>query len=78
MTLKKLLRTLFQKDHRSRRKIISPIPSNFTAAPLPVVYDGTILPGDKLNPETGEIMGPRGKEPVRYGDWENKGRCWDF
>ena len=30
------------------------------------------------NPETGEIGGPRGKEPTRYGDWEAKGRCWDF
>lgn len=31
-----------------------------------------------LNEETGEIGGPRGKEPTRYGDWEAKGRCWDF
>lgn len=33
---------------------------------------------DTRNPETGEIGGPRGKEPTRYGDWEAKGRCWDF
>ena len=26
-------------------------------------------------PESG---GPKGKEPTRYGDWENKGICWDF
>ena len=25
-----------------------------------------------------EHGGPRGKEPTRYGDWENKGICWDF
>ena len=25
-----------------------------------------------------ESGGPRGKEPTRYGDWENKGICWDF
>jgi len=25
-----------------------------------------------------ETGGPRGKEPTRYGDWENKGICWDF
>ena len=31
-----------------------------------------------VNEETGEIGGPRGKEPTRYGDWEAKGRCWDF
>lgn len=30
------------------------------------------------NPKTGERMGPRGLEPTRYGDWEAKGRCWDF
>ena len=26
----------------------------------------------------GEIGGPKGKEPTRYGDWERKGRCIDF
>lgn len=26
----------------------------------------------------GEIGGPRGPEPTRYGDWEAKGRCSDF
>jgi hypothetical protein len=26
-------------------------------------------------PESG---GPKGEEPTRYGDWENKGICWDF
>ncbi|XP_058206157.1 uncharacterized protein LOC131319781 [Rhododendron vialii] len=36
--------------------------------------------GDELdlNKETGEIGGPRGPEPTRYGDWERKGRCYDF
>mgnify|MGYP000368517261 CR=1 FL=1 len=27
---------------------------------------------------TGEIGGPKGPEPTRYGDWEKKGRCIDF
>ncbi|KNA11971.1 hypothetical protein SOVF_130190 [Spinacia oleracea] len=31
-----------------------------------------------VNKETGEIGGPRGPEPTRYGDWEQKGRCSDF
>lgn len=31
-----------------------------------------------VNPETGEIGGPRGPEPTRYGDWERKGRVTDF
>ncbi|MFD1626490.1 DUF1674 domain-containing protein [Azospirillum griseum] len=26
----------------------------------------------------GEIGGPQGPEPTRYGDWEFKGRCSDF
>ncbi|KAJ1336927.1 UPF0369 protein C6orf57 [Batrachochytrium salamandrivorans] len=30
------------------------------------------------NPSTGEIGGPRGVEPTRYGDWERKGRTYDF
>ena len=27
---------------------------------------------------SGEIGGPRGPEPTRYGDWEVGGRCTDF
>ena len=27
---------------------------------------------------TEETGGPKGEEPTRYGDWENKGICWDF
>ncbi len=26
----------------------------------------------------GEIGGPEGLEPTRYGDWEVNGRCTDF
>lgn len=26
----------------------------------------------------GEIGGPAGPEPTRFGDWEFKGRCSDF
>jgi len=33
---------------------------------------------DARNPVTGEIGGPRGPEPTRYGDWERKGRLSDF
>ena len=33
---------------------------------------------DDVNPETGEIGGPTGPEPTRYGDWERKGRVTDF
>ncbi|CAG0882947.1 unnamed protein product [Cyprideis torosa] len=31
-----------------------------------------------VNPKTGEIGGPKGPEPTRYGDWERKGRVSDF
>ncbi|OMO88404.1 hypothetical protein CCACVL1_08408 [Corchorus capsularis] len=34
--------------------------------------------GDHVNKETGEVGGPKGPEPTRYGDWERNGRCYDF
>ncbi|CAK9146574.1 unnamed protein product [Ilex paraguariensis] len=33
---------------------------------------------EDVNKETGEIGGPRGPEPTRFGDWERNGRCSDF
>ncbi|WP_372398391.1 succinate dehydrogenase assembly factor 4 [Azospirillum sp. HJ39] len=42
-----------------------------TAAP-----DATEAKGPEQKP--GEIGGPKGPEPTRYGDWEFKGRCSDF
>jgi len=32
-------------------------------------------PEDEAPEESG---GPKGKEPTRYGDWENNGICRDF
>ena len=32
--------------------------------------------GPKQKP--GEVGGPKGPEPTRYGDWEVGGRCTDF
>jgi hypothetical protein len=26
----------------------------------------------------GEVGGPKGPEPTRFGDWERNGRCIDF
>lgn len=34
--------------------------------------------GVYVNKLTGEVGGPRGPEPTRYGDWERAGRCSDF
>ncbi|MFN3943541.1 MAG: DUF1674 domain-containing protein [Allosphingosinicella sp.] len=28
--------------------------------------------------DVAESGGPKGREPTRYGDWENKGIAWDF
>jgi len=33
---------------------------------------------NNTNPKTGEVGGPKGPEPTRYGDWERKGRVTDF
>mmetsp|Transcript_14597 Transcript_14597/g.37179 ORF Transcript_14597/g.37179 Transcript_14597/m.37179 type:complete len:204 (+) Transcript_14597:34-645(+) len=33
---------------------------------------------DDVNPLTGEVGGPRGYEPTRYGDWAKNGRVSDF
>ncbi|MEK9911356.1 MAG: succinate dehydrogenase assembly factor 4 [Candidatus Puniceispirillum sp.] len=30
------------------------------------------------DPMPPEVNGPKGPEPTRYGDWEQKGRCTDF
>lgn len=35
-------------------------------------------PHPPINPHTGEVGGPEGPEPTRYGDWERKGICVDF
>lgn len=36
------------------------------------------VPAPDKAAETAEHGGPKGKEPTRYGDWENNGICWDF
>ncbi len=35
-------------------------------------------PKGTMTQPPGEIGGPSGPEPTRYGDWEQKGRCSDF
>ncbi|MDB5366363.1 MAG: hypothetical protein JWM77_2290 [Rhodospirillales bacterium] len=35
-------------------------------------------PTGKTPQKPGEIGGPKGPEPTRYGDWEVGGRCTDF
>ena len=36
------------------------------------------VPAAEEAKETSESGGPKGKEPTRYGDWENNGIAWDF
>ena len=33
---------------------------------------------DEAKPKPGEVGGPKGAEPTRYGDWQIKGRVSDF
>ena len=40
-----------------------------------VIAAATDAPEQKI---PAEINGPKGPEPTRYGDWEQKGRCTDF
>jgi hypothetical protein len=38
----------------------------------------TGAPIEAVPQKPGEIGGPKGPEPTRYGDWEVNGRCSDF
>ena len=49
-----------------------PVPAPLTA-PDPA---STLRPVPSQPP--GEVGGPKGLEPTRFGDWETNGRCSDF
>lgn len=51
-------------------------PGNATPLPGPTPAAEPAAKGPEQKP--GEIGGPKGPEPTRYGDWEFKGRCTDF
>ncbi|KAJ2161572.1 hypothetical protein GGF46_001342 [Coemansia sp. RSA 552] len=60
-------------------------PPGLSAEELEKFYDAAKDETDSLkpfpnnvNPKTGEVNGPRGPEPTRFGDWERKGRVSDF
>jgi hypothetical protein len=40
--------------------------------------DPAATAAEQKPPMPKEIGGPKGPEPTRYGDWEQKGRCTDF
>lgn len=53
---------------RSDMKAQTPASDGKTVAPKPTL---------KRQP-SGEVGGPKGPEPTRYGDWQQKGRTTDF
>jgi len=56
-------------------------PAEAEAAAVPPAAEAvpeTGTPGKGPEQKPGEIGGPNGPEPTRYGDWEFKGRCSDF
>jgi len=49
-----------------------------TSKPADTVSPEPAKLADKSDQKRGEIGGPAGLEPTRYGDWERNGRCIDF
>jgi len=43
-----------------------------------VLVDSPENPPSPQDESLVEINGPKGPEPTRYGDWEQRGRCSDF
>lgn len=75
---KKLAETPFPGDTPPTGRQITPIKKlNQKTMQHPKQFEYPAWP-DNTNPHTGEIGGPKGPEPTRYGDWERKGRCTDF
>jgi hypothetical protein len=60
---------------------ITEIELQSAAAALKIEDELQVQQADLIVPQTlpiGEVNGPKGPEPTRYGDWERKGRCVDF
>lgn len=54
-------------------------PANPTGQPAATEKPGSpAKPAIKLHQPPGEVDGPKGLEPTRYGDWERKGIVSDF
>ena len=62
-------------DARIQRMAASAPP---TSKPPPISRKSPPVPEPAEPKQSEESGGPKGKEPTRYGDWENKGICWDF
>jgi hypothetical protein len=64
-----ILRPAMQKQHDTTN---NPAPGDT----LPAAGVATGVKSDAV--PAGEVGGPQGLEPTRYGDWEKQGRCIDF
>lgn len=53
-----------------------PDPGILPSDTRPVVEQSAEIVGPEQ--PAGEINGPKGPEPTRFGDWEKGGRCSDF
>ena len=49
-----------------------------TDGPSPPAVAASVPERKPLTPAAKELQGPKGPEPTRYGDWENKGIASDF
>ena len=56
---------------------IPPVPAAPERPSPPTLKEGE-RGGPLPAPVPGEVGGPKGPEPTRYGDWESKGRATDF
>lgn len=67
-------------EFRKKLRETTPITDLGTQSAAPQSAADDPLPPwpENINPHTGEVGGPRGPEPTRYGDWERKGRVTDF
>lgn len=64
-----------ENDHKPAESAAAP-----PAAAESATESATDQPARLKGPEQppGEIGGPHGPEPTRFGDWAFKGRCSDF
>jgi hypothetical protein len=65
------LKRLAKRRARAICPVMAETETEAQAAPPPA-------PKPPPAPVAKEIGGPKGPEPTRYGDWEQKGRCTDF
>lgn len=63
-------------DKKEKHEIITK-KTRVTQSPNKDLHKQPIKESLAKQPE-GEIGGPQGLEPTRYGDWESNGRCTDF